>query len=386
MNRRVLLVDDEQNVLLGYTRILRKHADVVTASGAVTGLQALVHQGPFAAVVADYQMPEVNGIDFLKRVQKPSPETTRMMLTGQTELNVAMQAVNEGHIFRFLTKPCPYDVLTKALDDAFRQYQLVTAEKELLEKTLKGSIKILVDLLALARPELFMRTTALSPLVRRMTDRLQGNQQITELALMFSRLCHLILPPSVLADVQKGAAPADANVQRMIDRQPLVIQRILLQIPRLEEIAKVVGYLHKNYDGGGEPSDDVSGENIPLGSRLLRAVLDFDDLRGRGQNEAQAFHSLTARIGTYDPNVLKALKAEIELSHEGLDLIEVNVEDLAPGMIMADNVVTVGGTTLLREGIELTELFRTRIVQYDRIDRVVIPIRVWKAREPSRKS
>ncbi len=380
MNRRVLLVDDEQNVLLGYTRILRKHAEVVTASGAVTGLQALVHQGPFAAVVADYQMPEVDGIEFLKRVQKSSPETTRMMLTGQTDLNVAMQAVNEGHIFRFLTKPCPYDVLTRSLDDAFRQYQLVTAEKELLEKTLKGSIKILVDLLALARPELFMRTTALTPLVRKVTERMCGSQNVTELALMFSRLSYLILPPQIVTDLQNGVSSADIETQTVIDQQPQAVRRMLLQIPRLEEVAEVVGYLRKKFDGGGQPADGASGDQIPLAARILRAILDFDDLKARGMSEVQAFQSLLARYGTYDPKVLEALKAEIELSHDGFDLVKVCVEELEPGMVMADNVVTVNGVILLREGIELTELFLQRIVQYNRLDRVVIPIRIWKKR------
>lgn len=378
MNRKVLLVDDDQNILLGYSRILRKNAEVTTAPNAVAGMQTLASAGPFAAVVADYQMPEMDGIEFLKRVQKSTPDTTRLMLTGQTDLRVAMQAVNEGHIFRFLTKPCPYDVFLKALEDSFRQYQLVTAEKELLEKTLKGSIKILIDLLALACPDLFMRTSALAPLVRKIAQKFEANVQPIELALMFSRLGNLTLPPAMLSSLLKGEPLSDPNHQSILDQQPQVTRRLLQHIPRLEEVANIIGYLGKNFDGSGFPIDPLAGEQIPLGSRILRVVLDFDDLRRNGHTEESAYVKLSARIGFYDQSVFTALKREAGRSYEGMELVKISVAELAPGMVVADNVVTTSGVILLREGTELSELFWLRLLQFNKIDAIVIPLRVWK--------
>ena len=378
MNRKVLLVDDDQNILLGYSRILRKSVEVTTAPNAVAGMQMLASAGPFAAVVADYQMPEMDGIEFLKRVQKSTPDTTRLMLTGQTDLRVAMQAVNEGHIFRFLTKPCPYDVFLKALEDSFRQYQLVTAEKELLEKTLKGSIKILIDLLALACPDLFMRTSSLAPLVRKIAQKFEANVQPIELALMFSRLGTLTLPPAMLSSLLKGEPLSDPNHQSILDQQPQVTKRLLQHIPRLEEVANIIGYLGKNFDGSGFPSDPLAGEQIPLGSRILRVVLDFDDLRRNGNTDESAYAKLSARIGFYDQSVFTALKREAGRSYEGMELVKISVAELAPGMVMADNVVTASGVILLREGTELSELFWLRLLQFNKIDAIVIPLRVWK--------
>jgi DNA-binding NtrC family response regulator len=112
---RLLCVDDEKNVLEGLSRTLRNVYSVETAVGAGQGLEVLQAKGPFAIVMSDQRMPGMSGVEFLSTVRQIAPDTVRVLLTGYADLNDTIAAVNDGHIFRFLVKPCPFDVLLKSL-------------------------------------------------------------------------------------------------------------------------------------------------------------------------------------------------------------------------------------------------------------------------------
>ncbi|MCZ7585448.1 MAG: response regulator [Deltaproteobacteria bacterium] len=150
---RILLVDDEPNVLAGYERRLRREFSAVTAVGGAAGLSALAQQGPFAVVVADMRMPGLDGVQFLIRVREMAPDSVRVMLTGHADAETVINAINEGSVFRFLTKPCPAETLSKTLWDAIGQYRLVRAERELLDSTLNGVVEVLTDVMRVADPE-----------------------------------------------------------------------------------------------------------------------------------------------------------------------------------------------------------------------------------------
>lgn len=131
---RILLVDDEPNILFSYGRGLRRDWDLVTASSGEEGLQAIRECGPFAVIVADFNMPRMNGIAFLAQALELAPESVRIMLTGEGDFHIATRAVNEGSIFRFMTKPCPLENLDKALRAGYQQYRLLQIEKEAREQ------------------------------------------------------------------------------------------------------------------------------------------------------------------------------------------------------------------------------------------------------------
>lgn len=135
---RVLFVDDEPGVLDGYERLLRKEFYVSVAPSGLQGLKTIEEHGPFAIVVSDMRMPGMSGAEFLSQVRQRWPDSVRMLLTGYTDLSAAIAAVNEGNIFRFLTKPCAKDVLVDAINIGLGQYRSITAEKELLKKAEMG--------------------------------------------------------------------------------------------------------------------------------------------------------------------------------------------------------------------------------------------------------
>ena len=142
----------------GSSSNLRREFDVHTAIGPQEGL-ALIEATPegFAVVISDMRMPQMNGAAFLAIVRQKWPDTVRMLLTGHSEIEAAITAVNEGQIFRFLNKPCPSDKLIEAVDAAVEQNRLIHAERVLLEQTLHGSIKALTDILSIQNPMAFGR-------------------------------------------------------------------------------------------------------------------------------------------------------------------------------------------------------------------------------------
>ena len=167
MTARILLVDDEVNVLQSYQRTLRREfSRLELATGGAQALEMMAKGDPFAVIVSDMRMPSMDGVVFLAKAREAAPRTVRMMLTGNSDLDTAIRAVREGHIFRFLTKPCSSEMLAEALRAGVEQYRLVMAEVELLEKTLSGSVRLLTDLLSLLDPESFGRTDAARATVR----------------------------------------------------------------------------------------------------------------------------------------------------------------------------------------------------------------------------
>ena len=115
MTDKILCVDDDPNILQAYQRALHKQFPIEAALGGEEALAAVAHRGPYAVVVADMRMPGLTGVEVLARIRQMAPDTVRMMLTGNADQQTALEAVNEGHIFRFMTKPCPPDAFAKAL-------------------------------------------------------------------------------------------------------------------------------------------------------------------------------------------------------------------------------------------------------------------------------
>ena len=127
MSERILFVDDEPNLLDGIRRTLRKHGGLQTATSGAEGLRLLNEAGPFALVVSDMRMPLMNGAKFLAKVRELAPDTVRMILSGQSDLQATIAAVNDGDIYRFLNKPCPAEQLWSAVEDGLKQYRLLSA-------------------------------------------------------------------------------------------------------------------------------------------------------------------------------------------------------------------------------------------------------------------
>ena len=143
MNEKILFVDDDSNLLSSLERSLRRQFNIDTATGGEAGLAKMADAAPYDVIVSDRQMPGMDGIEFISIVRKRAPDTVRIMLTGNVDIEHAVRVVNEGNIFSFLLKPCPNEVLCQALENGLRQRRLILAERELLEKRSTAASKCL---------------------------------------------------------------------------------------------------------------------------------------------------------------------------------------------------------------------------------------------------
>ena len=119
---KILFVDDDVNLLKASQRRLRKMFDIDIAQGGKEGLTAIAEKGPYAVIISDLMMPGMDGFEFMKSAGNVSPDSVFIMLTGHANLDFSLKALNEGNIFRFLTKPCKMHVLEKAIQAGIEQY------------------------------------------------------------------------------------------------------------------------------------------------------------------------------------------------------------------------------------------------------------------------
>lgn len=134
MTDRILFVDDDKHILDAYKRLLHGNFKIETATGGAQGLAVILLLGPFAVVISDMRMPGLNGAEFLSRAREIAPQTVRMLITGHKDHGRAVQAVNEGQIFRYLTKPCRQNVLESAILLGLAQYKTNMENSELIEE------------------------------------------------------------------------------------------------------------------------------------------------------------------------------------------------------------------------------------------------------------
>ena len=260
MTKKVLFVDDEPNVLQSIKRNLRKDFDVDTANGGEEALQKLASNGEYAIVVSDMRMPGMDGVEFLSKAKQQWPDTVRMMLTGNADQQTAVDAVNKGDVFRFLNKPCDAVALASAVTVGLRQYELITAEKHLLENTLRGSIKALADILALTNPELFGRTTRFKTRLAKLVEAMELTHSWQfESAALLSQLGCVTLPADLVRSQSTGQPLAEEALAEF-SAHAKVGADLLMTIPRMEDVAQYIRYQGKNFDGTGFPEDALSGE------------------------------------------------------------------------------------------------------------------------------
>ncbi|MGA2748663.1 MAG: HD domain-containing phosphohydrolase [Verrucomicrobiota bacterium] len=387
MTAKILLVDDDRNLLAACERNLRRKFAIETAEGADAALAKLDAGASYAVVVADRQMPGMDGVQLLAKVREKSPNTVRMMLTGNADLESVIHLVNESNIFRFLTKPCPPEVLAKALEDAQDLYQLTIAEKELLNKTLSGSIKLLTDILSMVESQSFGQAQQLRDAISAATERLGlDNAWEIHLAVMLAPIGLVTIPPETLIR-SRAARPLSEVEQQMLAHVPETAARLLANIPRLEGVARIVRYQNKNFDGSGYPLDAVAGDAIPVGARLLRLLVDLMDLQRGGRSQVEAFEHMRGREGLYDPILLTALRRSLEGKFTGPVpatrwSLPVAVVDLAKGMVLRSNVETKDGTLILAAGHRINDMTLEKILNFQSIAGIKEPIMVESAVPP----
>lgn len=352
---KVLLVDDDKDLLEALTALLRRRFQIFTAVGGEAGLRCLADNPEIPVIVSDLRMPGMDGATFLARACEVAPDAVRVLLTGYSELEGAIAAVNEGHIFRFLSKPCPPAHLVAAIEAAAAQHRLITAEHVLLEQTLHGAIRTLTDVLAMTNPVSFGRATRIKPLVAALARELglKGLWQL-EVAALLSQIGYLTLPPDTAEKVYAGAELTVAE-EDMLERVPAVTQQLLANIPRMEMVCSILAHTSQPYQTTAPRGEPMEVAVARRGAHLLRVALDYDTLDSRGLSPDAIVAQLRAGSSRYAPDVLDALEVIVGGVAQMVQRIEVKVGGLQVGMVLAEDVRLAGGLLFIARGHEVTD-------------------------------
>jgi response regulator RpfG family c-di-GMP phosphodiesterase len=376
MNNRILLVDDDLDILSGFQRNLRKHFTIKTAASGQEALAIIRENPPFAAVVSDYSMPKMNGIEFLGAVKKASPDTVRVMLTGFADLETSITAVNQGNVFRFLTKPVNTDNLIATINDCVEQHRLVTSEKELLDKTLKGAVKILIDILSTMNPAAFNQAAKIRSVARSIADQLaMKNVWEVEIAALLSHIGCVTVPGEIIEKVNNNE-PLNETEDKMYKNHPLLGEQLLKNIPRFDKISESIRYQNYSYDGTYPPESKVKGDDLPFIARILKASFDFSRYVKMGYTERQAINKMKPDSFQYDPKVFTALMTINNMTNNGYVIKSIPFRSLRIGMILAEDLKDEEQFVLISKGQEITDVMLLRLINLSRIKTIVEPIRV----------
>jgi response regulator RpfG family c-di-GMP phosphodiesterase len=360
MNQRVLFVDDEPNILEGIQRTLRKQVELQTASSGAEALRLIGESGPFAVVISDMRMPAMNGAQFLAKVREQEPNTVRMILSGHADLDATLAAVNEGHIYRFLTKPCPTDRLLAAVEDGLNQHRLLTAEKVLLEQTLSGAVKMLIEILGMVSPAASSRAARL----QRYTIELSAALGLASrwewgLAAFVSQIGCVALPREMLFKVE-ACQTLNEEEKRLYESHPEVAGKLLAAIPRLEDVAAIVSAQFGSLNTKDLPDDLRQWDIRIAGQLLLRSAIEYDRLVSRGASRDIAINTLRESNLKFPSTVLKAL-ARLSTTARGTILRQIRLADLTVGMTLDEDLVSPKGIRLVPSGAEVTTTLMIRL-------------------------
>lgn len=368
---RVLLVDDDPNVLKAYERRLRKRFDIETALCSEEGVTAVNILGPFAVIVSDMTMPREDGADFLARMLELCPDSVRIILTGNADQATAVKAVNRARIFHFLNKPCPADELEAAIESGIEEYRRICAERDLMSQTVQAIVSMLTHVLSLASPLAFGRASRLRLLARDVADAAEINDPWElEIAASLSQIGAVGLAPELLEKLSKNG-PIDDTERVLVSQQYRVAAELIGEAPRLESLARCVALQAEG--------EILRGSDAPLTRRnaaLLRIAIAFDHLvNDCGMSRADALCNLLSKGSSYDPLAVEAIQ-KVVAKHDARRVIEVEIFELCAGMQLIEDVVTTNGIVLVAKGCEVGSSLSQRLTSYAKNHCICLPITV----------
>ena len=348
MNNKILCVDDEEAILRGFKLNLNNKFELHFASDGIEGLELFKREGGFAAVLSDMRMPHMSGAEMLHGIKKIDSEVVTVLLTGHTDFESAMAAVNDGNVFRMLSKPCPPDVLRKVLKDAIEQYDLITSKRILLDQTLRGAVDALAQSLAITQPLFFGRAQR----VRRMANGLAEAVQLVEswrvgVAAIFSQLAYLSIPNHLSESVyyRKDLKP---ELKAMLKDLPEETLKIIDLIPGLTDIREILQRIDI------QPKFEMDdGSGIRTAASILRVALDYDYYQEQGHADALIIQTLISRADTYDQKITEALSQFIDADSNSYSLEEIDTKDLAEGMRLNQDLLLEDSMLIASSGADI---------------------------------
>lgn len=417
-NANLLLVDDEENILRSLQRVLRKEPYAVRTATSGEEALALLNDQKFDLVISDSRMPGMDGPTLLSEIKKKWPWCIRILLTGYADINSTIKAINDGQIYRYISKPWDDEelklVIRQALAFQYSERRRLALEKltrkqnkelQALNASLEDKVqarteelKETADMLDVAYKELkysyVTATEVFSTLInKRLPANRQPNAKVIALVKAYAEYHQLdedlsrnLYMAAALYNLGKLSwsdelfkAPSDllTKEQRLeYLKYPVNSEQLLMALEPLKETARIIRHHQEKWNGYGVP-ERLEGTEIPLGSRILRLAVDFIELqyglilerRVSRDNALKLIKRYRERL--YDPEIAdRFLEVCIEVApdveHEDPDIMALDTLRLKPGMVLARNLYAASGMLLLNEGKELTPMLIDKLVAFEK--------------------
>lgn len=415
----ILFVDDEKNILGAVQRIFRKEGyGILTAESGEGGIDLLTRNS-VAVVVSDQKMPGMGGVEFLRKVRETAPDTVRIMLTGQADMKEIAGAINQGEIYKYVTKPWIDDDLRLTVKAAVERYNLVVENRRLQEETMRQNaefyelnqtleakveektkklrdgffsfVALCVDMIELHDRFSGGHCKRVAVLARGLAQKLGATGAELE-AVWAAALLHdigLIGVPGEVLDRQSGELSESESA--LLRNNPVLSQEMVSRIDTLRQAGLVIKSHMENFDGSGYPAG-LKGKDINAGSRILAVCREYDLLR-HGKRSFSKIEALAAiergRSKRFDPDIVDAFlkfAAEMKDVEEsgGPDLADrkqascatISIQQISAGMKLAKPLVTGRGRLLVAEGTVLTEALIEKVLNFNRLEPIVDPVQV----------
>lgn len=382
----IVIADPDKDVQTGFQRLFGGHMKVVCFSESDPALVFLKQNHNTAVVLSCFNLPGRGGTAFLRAAETIVPQATRVMLTREKSAEAIKKTLNEGHAFLYLEKPCQSKDLVSAMETALAHHRQLAKERALLERTLAGSVKLLIDMLALFHPEAFRRTATVRKQALKLARHLgMRTTWELEMAAMLSPLGEALLPKQILARY-RAARGLTEQERDVLDRAPAQSRELLKNIPQLEKVSDYLFLSARGYDGSGFPKDGPVGQDIPLVSRILKLLTDLWYASPENGPDAASFEALTINWRKYDPKLLELAKTvlmddlpEARKKH----VAQCYIRSLRPGDVLVDDALTESSHELvLSRGHMLTPTTIRRLEHFHQTSGVRQPIRVERHEVP----
>ncbi len=306
---KILIVDDEPDNLQLLYRTLRRDYEVTKAQGPLEALEIL-KETPFNCILSDHKMPDMDGVEFLKRTYDMYPDTIRLLVTAYSDVEILMNAINYAKIYRYIKKPYSPEELLHIVQLALEYYQLKEDNKKLivdLKDLFSGTINAIMDALDSKDSYTLGRSRRVAFYTSKIIAAMDLNK--TEKATIeLAALLHDIGMIGVQEDILHKVEKLTDEEREEIRKHVFYSVKILEDIKQLDKVTDIIRYHHEFYNGAGYPFG-IKGEEIPLGARIIAIADAYDSLvsfrpyrEGLTPEEAQKI--IEEKRGVqFDPNI-----------------------------------------------------------------------------------
>ena len=323
MNYKILIIDDEPSNLRALQRLLARQYTVITAGGGAEALE-LILQHDFAAIICDQRMPQMTGIEFLIKAAELRQQTVRILLTGYTDVETLVEAINSGAVYQYVTKPWNNDDLVQTVRRALEHYESVREShrskldlarmQARCDAVSAGALSLWGEIIRMRSPELVIHAERMSGYARAVATVLSLDGNAARTIATAARIFPSLYGADTVSEVLGSANLSDQER----GRRSVELSRSLEMFTEFyadddfREIADMLRFASEYFDGSGYP-EKLAGDRIPLASRILAAVRAYDLLTAVGQHgrilshEQAIMHLSIGSQDRYDPQIIDAM-------------------------------------------------------------------------------